>query len=354
MVTNNAANIKTGASGTILQGQGVGTALDFSTATYPSTAGTSGNVLTSNGTNWSSSAPVVTASASLGFYGDGSDSSQTFDGSTVILGITPSSNIYTLARDIYLDSSTINSGVFILTNGYRIFCNGTLTNNGTIYFNGNPGTNTGTAGALLSNTTSSINKSASSTISISTAGGAGNTGAGSNGTGGTIPGYGGIGGTGGTGGSGGGNGGTQTAGGPSGGSIRSLPTASFGFFVTSTGNTTIQGGTGGGGGGGDGASKGGGGGSGGGIIILCVHLFSGTGNIQAIGGAGGDGQVGGTNCGGGGGGGGGLIIIVSRSIVSGAISGQTISVAGGTPGNPTGSGIIGVMGNTGTTILLPN
>lgn len=81
MVTNNAANNKTAATGKVLQGQGVGTASDFSTATYPSTAtgtgkilradgtnwvastatypdtaGTSGNVLTSDGTNWSSSA----------------------------------------------------------------------------------------------------------------------------------------------------------------------------------------------------------------------------------------------------------------------------------------------------------
>jgi hypothetical protein len=52
MVTNNAGNIPTGASGTVLQGQGVGTAPAFSTATYPSTAGANGNLLTSNGTNW--------------------------------------------------------------------------------------------------------------------------------------------------------------------------------------------------------------------------------------------------------------------------------------------------------------
>lgn len=56
MVTNNATNTATGASGTILRGAGVGTAPTFSTATYPATAGTTGNVLTSNGTNWSSSA----------------------------------------------------------------------------------------------------------------------------------------------------------------------------------------------------------------------------------------------------------------------------------------------------------
>lgn len=69
MATNNAANIKTGASGTILQGQGVGTALDFSTATYPSTAGTSGKVLISDGTNIVSSTPTFpNASATSGKF----------------------------------------------------------------------------------------------------------------------------------------------------------------------------------------------------------------------------------------------------------------------------------------------
>lgn len=95
MVTNNAANIPTAAASKVAQGQGVGVAIDFSTATYPSTAtgtgkilradgtnwaastatypdtaGTSGNVLTSDGTNWVSSAPpassgIVTISGSL-------------------------------------------------------------------------------------------------------------------------------------------------------------------------------------------------------------------------------------------------------------------------------------------------
>ena len=36
MVTQNSANQKTGTSGKILQAQGAGTTLDFSTATYPS------------------------------------------------------------------------------------------------------------------------------------------------------------------------------------------------------------------------------------------------------------------------------------------------------------------------------
>lgn len=52
MVTNNSANIPTGISGTFLQGQGVGSALSFSTATYPSTATGTGKILRANGTNW--------------------------------------------------------------------------------------------------------------------------------------------------------------------------------------------------------------------------------------------------------------------------------------------------------------
>lgn len=52
MVTQNRANEKTAASGKILQGQGVGTASDYSTATYPSTATGTGTILRADGTNW--------------------------------------------------------------------------------------------------------------------------------------------------------------------------------------------------------------------------------------------------------------------------------------------------------------
>lgn len=69
MATNSSANIPTGVSGTILQGQGVGSALALSTATYPSTAGTSGKILVSNGTNIVSSTPTFpNASATSGKF----------------------------------------------------------------------------------------------------------------------------------------------------------------------------------------------------------------------------------------------------------------------------------------------
>jgi len=52
------ANLPTGATGTILQGAGAGITPAYSTATYPSTAGTSGKILVSDGTNIVSSTPT--------------------------------------------------------------------------------------------------------------------------------------------------------------------------------------------------------------------------------------------------------------------------------------------------------
>lgn len=65
MATNNAANNVTAEAGKVLQGAGVGVASTFSTATYPSTAGTSGNVLTSDGTNWTSSSAALPSQLSV-------------------------------------------------------------------------------------------------------------------------------------------------------------------------------------------------------------------------------------------------------------------------------------------------
>lgn len=53
------ANVGPGSSGQILQSGGASANPAYSTATYPSTAGASGNVLTSNGTNWVSQAPAA-------------------------------------------------------------------------------------------------------------------------------------------------------------------------------------------------------------------------------------------------------------------------------------------------------
>lgn len=60
------ANVGTAATGKILQGAGIGAPPSYSTATYPSTAGTAGNLMTSDGTNWVSQAPV--GGSTVAFY----------------------------------------------------------------------------------------------------------------------------------------------------------------------------------------------------------------------------------------------------------------------------------------------
>ena len=57
MATNNIANVVTAIAGKALIGNGVGSPPTFTTAKYPLTAGTTGNVLVSDGTDWVSSPP---------------------------------------------------------------------------------------------------------------------------------------------------------------------------------------------------------------------------------------------------------------------------------------------------------
>ncbi len=77
--------VPTGTTGTVLQGQGIGITPVYSTATYPSTAGTIGNVLTSDGTNW-----VSQSNYPFYAYLNGTVSNVTGDGTryTIILNTT--------------------------------------------------------------------------------------------------------------------------------------------------------------------------------------------------------------------------------------------------------------------------
>jgi len=69
MVTINSADNATAATGKVLQGQGIGTASAFSTATYPSVATGTGKVLIADGTNWVASTPTFpNASATSGKF----------------------------------------------------------------------------------------------------------------------------------------------------------------------------------------------------------------------------------------------------------------------------------------------
>jgi hypothetical protein len=52
-----------------------------------------------------------------GIYGDGADGYPVFDGTTTVLGLAPSSSIYTLTRDLQCAGITVNTGVTIQTAG---------------------------------------------------------------------------------------------------------------------------------------------------------------------------------------------------------------------------------------------
>lgn len=290
-------------------------------------------------------------------YGDGSDGRVTFDGTSVVLGLTPSTGIYTLTRDIYLAGpSTIAAAATIKPAGFRIFCEGQLTVNGLIQSDGNAAA-ANVAGALLSYSGTISN------TTVATAGGAGGTGAGTAGTAGGANGLGGVGGA-------GGNNASIPNAGAAGGAItaplatvqipRTAVLAVHARVVGTTAFALLQGGTGGGSGGGDGANNSGGGGGGGGIVCVFAKTITGTGTIRAAGGAGGAANATGTPSGGGGGGGG-LLLIVSASVTPTAISGVaakllgnvTLSVAGGAAGAAgAGGGTVGNAGAVGTMILL--
>jgi hypothetical protein len=301
--------------------------------------GNAGQILESGG----SSADPSFASAALAVYGDGSDGALTYDGTTTILGMAPAANVYTLTRDIFLSSMTVNNGVTIKASGARIYCTGTITNNGTIQNNGN-NASTNTAGAATI---------ATNILGIGQAGGAG----GSSGAGGatvaTANAGGGAGGVGGISGAG------QAAGtvagivaplAANGGAavFRSFNCANTGLILMTT-VAKVTGGSGGSGGGGSGANNGGGGGSGGGVLLINSWKIDNTnGTISANGGNGGNGT--GANGGSGGGGGGGLVLLIYHSYVSNAAT-----ATGGAAGTvKTGTGVLGSAGNAGKVVTLQN
>ena len=79
-------------------------------------------------------------------YGTGADGNITLDGSSVILGIAPVASVYSMTQDLYLNNLTINQGVTLAPNGYRIFVKNllTLNNNSVIGFS----TGYATAGSI--------------------------------------------------------------------------------------------------------------------------------------------------------------------------------------------------------------
>ncbi len=316
-------------------------------------------------------------------FGTGADGAVVFDGSSTVLGMAPSGNVYILTRDIYPTTMVVNNGVTIQTASYLIACSVSLTNNGTISNDGGAGgAGSGQTGGTAGAATVVHTFAASIAGKAGANGGSGTTQAGVAGTAGGAanPSATGVNGT------AGGAGGRQSQGQGAGGGAGSATSESvtgkdlqYGGFTPTANNTTtpsplitLNGATSGtslspsagSGSGGSGSVEnsgayagGGGGGSGasGGIIGIWAATLTNNGAIQAKGGAGGNGGNGsgtpGYNCGGGGGGGGsgGLIYLVYKSF-----SGNNPDVSGGTGGtggsgqapNPI-SGANGTAGNAG-------
>lgn len=308
------------------------------------TGGSTGQILAKNSgtdydTHW------IDLSAPSFIYGDGSDGSATLDGITTPAWATRSGSVYTLIRDVFCTSLTVNNGVTVNANNagttgpYRIFCTGTLTNNGSIVTVPGVGLANGTAGTFPGTVNNML-------AGLGSTGGAGQTTAGSISTA-TNPGLGGAGGNGGAGsGNAGGTAGTVTAPNAASSIWRAYPTSTLLTTLNANGTASrISGGTGGGGGGGDGTNKGGGGGGGGSTLMILAKTIAGTGAITSPGGNGGTPSTG--NCGGGGAGGGGVVIIHSNSAVPGS---QTVTAPAGTAGSGVGTGSAGSSGASGNVV----
>lgn len=294
----------------------------------------SGDV-TATGAGGSAAATIVAPAD----FGDGSDGAVTISGNT------------TLTRDMFYSSLTVNSSVILTTNGWKIFCSGTVTNNGTIR-----STNVAADGSNANAQTGGALGSGSSGGSL---GGAGGGGVGATGI--VTAATGAQGGAGvastGMGGNSGSTGQGGNAGANNGGAARSANSETSTPFRTLTnhllnGTTLISGGCGapgGNAGAGDGTnlSGGGGGGGGGGCVLMmwAKTIVNNSGaSINSDGGKGGNGgnaSLTGNSAGGSGGagGGGGCVYLVYSSL-SGT---GTITAAGGAAGSA------GTSHGTGTT-----
>ena len=303
-----------------------------------------------NGTEW-----VIPSTAEdyWADFGDGSDGTVTFDGSTNVVGFSLNSGTktYTQERAVYFEDATLESDVTIVQ-GFAlayIHVRGTFDWEGTIRANGVSGVDQ-TGGT---NTTGYLG------------GNGGDGGTNTNGTDGQTLGAGHA--TGGGGGSGGASPGTAGGPGSDGGPIfNGIRTSAVwlqgvGISTNLSGSGAVAlglfGGLGGGGGAGAATSGGSwiGGGGGAGAQVSGVFAFNitGSGTQEAIGGNGGNatntaGGIG-EAAGGGGGGGGTCLVVTSTTALDLNIT-QTID--GGTGGNGISGGSAGVDGGSGLAITI--
>lgn len=144
MVTQNRKNEKTGASGKVMQGQGIGVANDFSTATYPSTATGTGTILRADGTNWVASTatyPDTAGTAGNALTSNGTNFASTAYKGSIINIKTSNSNpadstTYYLsngrALGDFTTSGTSATRIYIPQSGIIVRCYGLFTVGGTL------------------------------------------------------------------------------------------------------------------------------------------------------------------------------------------------------------------------------
>lgn len=298
----------------------------------PPATGDGTNYLREDGT-WAD----VSATGGDALFGTGADGALNFDGTSVVAGLTPSSGVYTLTRDIQATTVQCSGTGEIKASGYRILAT-TSSTAMVIRANGSSGDAAGNGGAGHP-----AGFLGGGTLGGSSASGPGNAHTAALPT--LVPtSVTGNEGVGGGPGNNGGDGGVGTAmrGGGGGGAGNAFSNAGEGGDITRTATSAgietvwalVQGkgeqsttrwsyGTGGGAGaGGGGGGFGGGGGGGAGAVVHCAPTITG-GTFEAKGGNAGAAQVGGAG-GGGGGGGGGLVCLVYRVRVGG-----TVTVTGG-------------------------
>lgn len=309
-------------------------------------------------------AQYVITNSGIFSYGDASDGTATISVNT------------SLSSDKYYDSLTINLGITLNPNGYRIFVKNTLTVNGSISGNGTIGNN-GQDGINIGNPTPVAGGSVSLADgylkgSVATGNGGSPSGVGQ------APGVAGavgiatansLGSAGATGGSGGAANSNAGGVGGTGGAITPPNVKLIANWhlatlldITPTGSTIKYNNSGAAGGGGSGASDtnifgaaGGGGAANGRIVAIYARniVIGASGSISSNGGVGGNGgaayQSSGNNGGAGGGGGGnGGIILLTYNQLTNAGSITATGGIGGTGGIKSGTGIAGSNGITGS------
>lgn len=288
-------------------------------------------------------APPLTGAWPIGSWSDSFDGSPNYDGTATVMGVVPSSGVYTLTMSILADTLYIRSGVRVNTNNYHILARkiyieagGFLSHNGLNASGASAGGQITALGFLGTYAAAGGNGITRTTVGNST---------GSNGVGSGGNSYGAQGGAGGSVGLGAGGTGGIVSMIPA-RAVRNVRSYAFGAnsfkigpYGTGTTYSVLNAAPGGGGGGaiitttsGADPATGGGGGGGGGFVAFMCGTLENYGTIEALGGSGGNATLGASisngGAGGGGGGGGGIIWGSCDKLSAQG----TIRASGGTPG----------------------